>query len=405
MKDKICDLQKCTGCSCCKNLCPVNAISMVTNKEGFEIPIIDKDRCISCGLCSRKCPVNDRTDTYFNKNLHSAYAGKSNDIERQLLCTSGGIFTSIALEFIQKGGIVYGAAYDEEFRVTHIRVDCIDDVVKLSDSKYSQSIIGDTYKFVKRDINSGKRVLFSGTSCQISGLYHYLDEKPERLYCIDVICHGVPSPGVWKWYIDKCREKYKKNIVSVRHRGKNPGGWNWKKQFFELRFEDGKGIKENIWENSYISGFLNDLYLRPSCHMCQYKNKQIKRVADITLADFWGCEDVEKEFYDTNGVSLIIVNNDKGNKLLHETKNISTKETNINEALKYNVAAFRPYPFNKGRKFFFENFTKELSLDSFQMIIKEGIRLKNKYNALKNINIKMKSIIKTILIKSGVYNK
>lgn len=210
MKDKICDLEKCTGCSCCRNICPVNAITMIMNEEGFEVPVINKDKCISCELCRRKCPVNDKMKDYFNDTAHIAYAGKSENISMQLSCTSGGVFTALALEFVQNKGIVYGAAYNCDYVVNHIRVDKPEEIVKLSDSKYSQSIIGDSYQKVKKDLNDGRRVLYSGTSCQISGLYHFLGRKPQNLYCIDVICHGIPSPGIWKWYIDKCKEKYKK---------------------------------------------------------------------------------------------------------------------------------------------------------------------------------------------------
>lgn len=190
----------------------------------------------------------------------------------------------------------------------------------------------------------------------------------------------------------------------IRHRGKELGGWNWKEQFYEVRFEDGLSIKENIWKNPYISGFLNDLYLRPSCHTCQYKNKEIQRVADMTLADYWGCEDIEKEFYDSNGISLIIVNNEKGSELLQKTNSLCLKETSLNDAIKYNVAAYRSYPVHKGRKFFFEQFSQEITLERFKEIVEKGIALKDKSSIYDKLKRKIKKFLKLILIKVGVYN-
>lgn len=360
----------CTGCSACYSVCPRNAISMAQNNEGFYKPVIKEESCINCKLCECVCPIlKDDKDKMFNNPTLLGYASKAKNVEVQVSSTSGGTFSAIAQEWIKKGGVVYGAAYDSDCCVRHIRVEHYEDLKRLSDSKYVQSSVGGIFKAVKIDLSNKIPVLFSGTSCQIAGLKNFLDKPYPNLYCVDLICHGVPSPKVWNWYIKCLVENKGSRPIYIRHKGKDKKGWSWKKQYLFVKFEDGTELKENIWENSYIRGFLKDLYLNIACHECKFKNMELCRVSDLTIADYWGCEDVESDFFDVNGVNLVLVNTDKGRELIYHSTSIDIKETEIDRALGYNVAALKPYRKPYARQYFFKKFASVHTITEFERLI------------------------------------
>lgn len=305
----------------------------------------------------------------FNAPTTVAVAVKSQNKELQLKSTSGGMFSILANYIFENNGVVYGAAYNEDFSaVLHTRAIDEKGLAKLRNSKYCQSCLGDVFKAVKDDLESGKKVLFTGTSCQVAGLKCYLNKEYENLILVDVLCHGVPSPKVWKYYADSIR-KEKGNFVSIIHKGKNEGGWSWRDQFMHIHFLDGTELKENIWVNSYMLGFLKDMYLRPACHQCSFKNNDLKRVADLTIADYWGCEEIEQEFFDGNGVSLVLLNSDKGKTLVNELQDCYVKVTDLARAGWHNQALFHSYPIPFARRVFFKKFRENMSLVDFEKLI------------------------------------
>lgn len=389
----------CTGCSACYSICFKHAINICEDQKGFYKPIINNEKCTNCGLCVRVCPVvENQCEVLFHKPSKKAFAVKSKSRDIQLSCTSGGFFTTLSEAWLKEGGIVYGAAYDEKYKVIHIRVDNIEDVRRLSESKYAQSEIGDSFFLVKKDLKEQYNVLFSGTACQIAGLKSFLGREYDNLFCIDVICHGVPSPKIWKWYIEKFQNNYGK-VIHVRHKGKYENGWSWEDQFFEAQFEDGHFFRENIWSNVYMRSFLKDIYLNSSCYKCKFKNLEIRRVSDLTIADYWGCETEERDFFDPNGVNLVIINSYRGlNLLQNHEKLFELKETVLENALKYNIAAVKPYRKPYARAYFFKKWRKVKSLDDFNSIIVKSERILNIENKFIHIYYGIRSRCKKIIV-------
>ena len=226
------NLDKCVGCSACKQICPMGAIEMIANNEGFLYPFINKSKCINCGACSRVCPLNSE----LIKKEPQCYAVAGIDELREK-SSSGGLFTLFASEIIKKGGVVCGAAFDEEFKVKHIIVDNLNDLDKLRGSKYVQSDIGDSYKKIKDYLNNDRYVFFTGTPCQVSGLYNYLEGDSEYLFTADLLCHGVPSPKIFKKFLDEIGGV--KNISKIQFRDKEKG---WKGVHFSYTTIDDQKI-------------------------------------------------------------------------------------------------------------------------------------------------------------------
>ena len=301
----------CSGCHACANACPQNCIQMISYEEGFWYPQVDKDNCIECGLCEKVCPILHKWQSDENR-LTTAMAAINLNEEIRLKSSSGGIFTLIAEEIINQGGVVFGAAFANDFRsVHHIFVDNTKDLEKLRGSKYVQSKIGDTYKQAKDFLDGGRMVLFTGTPCQIGGLYSYLRKPYENLFTQDIICHGVPSPMVWKKYVDEREKKAASTTQRMFFRHKKYG---WKTFAVLFEFLNSTVYMKNLHDDSFMRAFLSNLCLRPSCYNCSFKS--IKRQADITLADFWGVQNELPEMDDDKGTSLVLVHSVKGEKQL-----------------------------------------------------------------------------------------
>lgn len=324
------DKSKCSGCHSCMNICPKNCIEMKVDQEGFWYPAVDKEKCIKCGLCEKRCPILNDMNI---ENTPHAYACYNKDEEIRKESSSGGIFTLLASNIIDNGGIVYGAAFNQNFEVEHIEVTNKQDLSKLRGSKYVQSKLGNTYSKIKEHLNQNKLVYFSGTPCQIDGLLCFLNKKYDNLICQDIVCHGVPSPKIWKHYLKKF--DLEKN-AKISFRDKSTG---WDSYSFSIK-QDNNSFKELSSQNEYMKVFLKDLCLRPSCYDCH--SKSLHRNSDITLADFWGIKDVCPEMYDNKGTSLVFINSDKGKELFDKISNdIKYQEVDINEASKHNPSSFK----------------------------------------------------------------
>ena len=337
------DKSKCSGCHSCMNICPKNCIKMKVDEEGFWYPEVDKEKCIECGICKKRCPIlNDMSI----ENKPKAYACYNLDEEIRKESSSGGIFTLLASYIIDNGGIVYGAAFNQNFEVEHIRVTDKQDLSKLRGSKYVQSKLGSTYSKIKVYLEQGKLVYFSGTPCQIDGLLCFLNKKYDNLICQDIVCHGVPSPKVWKHYLKQFN--LEKN-AKIMFRDKSTG---WDSYSFTIKQKN--KFTQLSSNNEYMKVFLKDLCLRPSCYDCH--SKSLHRNSDITLADFWGIKKVCPEMYDNKGTSLVFINSKKGQEIFNEIiSDIKYQEVDINEAIKNNTSSYKSVSIPKKREEFMSN--------------------------------------------------
>lgn len=347
--------ENCTGCYACVDICKNNSISMKIDREGFWYPIIDKNKCINCNMCERVCPVLNSTNI---KNNPVAYGCYNLDENIRFQSSSGGLFTLIAEQILKENGIVFGAEFDNKFNVRHNYIDSIDDLNRFRKSKYVQSKIGNTYIQVEKFLKDNRKVLFSGTPCQIAGLKSYLKKEYENLFCIDFICHGVPSPKVWTKYVDYILNLYKSKLTYIDFRAKSKkrggGNGNYSMLFFFEKEEYRKPFNEDL----YMIGFLNNLYLRPSCYSCKFKS--VHRISDITLADFWGVENVAPELYDDRGTSLILINSSKGILMFDNiNRNLKFLNVDIRKCVKHNISLVKSSNINPNRKKFFDTFEKE----------------------------------------------
>ena len=341
---------KCCGCTACYAICPKNAITMWADSEGFKYPAISKEKCINCGLCSKVCPLDKAKNNVDEPKTSFACTAKDENITKQ--SSSGGVFVVLANMFLSKQAKIYGAAFDNKWQVKHICVDNKVELKKLYTSKYVQSDMGDNFKTIKTDLNSGKEILFVGTPCQVAGLKSYLGKDYNNLITVDFICHGVPSPKVWQRYIKEISDNLNSKILDISFRNKKYG---WGNFCFMIKTENEDINYEKAGENIYMQGFLRNLYLRPSCYDCKFKT--LKRVSDITLADFWGIEKVLPKMYDERGVSLCWSSSEKGGIILAEVlKQMVYEEVSLQEAVKHNSAAIKSVAIHKNRYRFLKAF-------------------------------------------------
>lgn len=329
---KISDKSECCGCSACASVCAHNAITMKPDAMGFLYPEVDVSKCVECGLCEKVCAFNDDYDKRLNLSVPEAYGARHKDMSEVETSRSGAAFIAISDWVLEQGGIVYGVGYADHFRVVHKRAVTKEERDEFKGSKYVQSDMGTIFRQVKQDLRDGKIVLFSGTPCQTAGLNSYIGKKyRENLYLVDIVCHGVPSPYIWRDYLSYIEKKYKKKVSVVNFRDKGEYGWAAHKETFI--FGDGEKITPE--QSPYTDLFYKHIMLRQSCGSCHYCNTV--RPSDITIADFWGFEKTNVEINEDNkGVSLLLINTDKGHRVLEEIKNkmclISAKLDNCLQA-------------------------------------------------------------------------
>ncbi|MDD3040121.1 Coenzyme F420 hydrogenase/dehydrogenase, beta subunit C-terminal domain [Bacteroides sp.] len=312
---ELCSLVECTGCLACVNSCPKNALKISVNAEGFYEPLLIADACVDCGLCERSCPILKKVEK--TKTEQFGYAIWSRNNVTRKVSSSGGIFSELALYILRKGGVVFGVAFDQNFKVSHILVDRSEDLIKLRGSKYLQSDVGDSYQKVKILLKKGQFVLFSGTPCQIAGLYGYLNKDYENLITCDFVCHGVPSPSVFLKYKEWLEIKYNSSLINYSFRDKRKS-WCWFNT--KATFQSGEVYIGSWFKDPYMRLFLRDNILRKSCYHCHYTN--MDRMGDVTIGDFWGYKASCKQDKDTDeGISMLLVNSSKGKKIFDEIKN------------------------------------------------------------------------------------
>ena len=320
------DKEKCCGCGACYNICPKNAITMKANEEGFVYPVIDRGKCINCGLCTEVCSFEPMGE-YKPMEVYAA-AEKSNSILQK--SASGGIFASCAREILKKKGVVFGSALEYShgyLHVHHIAIENIQDLPLLQSSKYVQSAIEGCYRQAKEYLDSGREVLFSGTPCQIAGLYGFLrGKKYPNLFTVDIICHGVPNEVFFLSYIDCLSKKLTGTVTDFSFRDKSKG-WG---HHGKITYEKNKEIYEKTIPSrasSYFTYFMEGKIDQESCYHCPYAGG--KRPADITLGDFWGINSLHPDYLTSGGgkidlkkgTSCILVNSEQGKKLFQMIEN------------------------------------------------------------------------------------
>lgn len=345
---QISDKRNCAGCTGCMAACPKKAITMVADEQGFDYPFADSEKCINCGLCDEVCPFVKPSQEVQERYT---YAVKHKDPLVLKESTSGGIFTAVSDYVLEQGGVVYGAALDENVVVRHIRATTEQERNRMRGSKYVQSNLGDIFRQVKNDLTDKKLVLFTGTPCQIAGLRSYLKNKCDGLICLDLICHGVPSPMIYKEHIGFLAKKFRTKIVDYKFR---PKKWGWhthrelvcgeKKTYHSTPYAD-------LWRTLYYSRIVT----RPSCNNCPYSN--LNRLGDITIGDCRGIDNVNADFGSYEGVTLAIVNTQIGKEVFERISNIITYEPlNIEDVMQPPLRqSSRP---NNASEQFFEYYKK-----------------------------------------------
>lgn len=340
---------ECSGCTACMNICPKNAIKMVCDEEGFKYPVIDKNKCINCGACFRICPNVKKEE---KNTIMEAYGAKHKDKKEQFTSRSGGAFIAISDYILEQNGVIYGAELKENFTVVHNRAITKEERDKFKGSKYIQSDMNDIIKRVQKDLCDNKKVLFSGTPCQVASVNACIKDKyKENLYTCDLICHGVPSEKIFRNFLEYIQKINDKNIKEFIFRDKRFG---WETHFETFIFDDNTEISTTYFKNLFYGHHI----LRPSCYNCNYAN--IHRPADITIADFWGIEEVNPEFLDKNGVSLVIINNEKGKELFDKVKNkLNIIDCSIEDCIKHTYTLNQPTPITENREEFWNDYKKE----------------------------------------------
>lgn len=378
----ITDKSKCCGCNACVQACPKQCIEMHEDDEGFLYPHVDTTRCIDCGKCEKVCPVINQAEPHRPINVYAAI-NPDEEIRRQ--SSSGGIFTLLAEQTIKEGGVVFGARFDDSWQVTHDYTESFEGLAPFRGSKYVQSRIGDTFLKAEAFLKQGRKVLFTGTPCQIAGLKKYLHKEYENLFTVDFVCHGVPSPLIWQKYLSETLENFRakrgagKNsvplsidelpvITGISFRDKANG---WKKFGFRINYAASKAAQNTVSEstieetllhpfpdNLFMKGFLSNIYLRPACYACPAKSG--KSGADITIGDFWGIEHINPSIDDDKGCSLVIPQSPKGVAICAQLEHLSVLQ--YRDALKYNPSIEYAVKSPINRSFYFWNIGKGRSV-------------------------------------------
>ena len=380
------DKSKCCGCCACVDVCAHHAITLKTDIEGFWYPEVDKDKCVDCGLCEKVCPelhILDLKKNDFEKPAHTIAAINKN-MSVRWDSTSGGAFSALADVMYAQGGYVSGAVYNDDFSVSNYISNNQEDLKRLRSSKYLQSKAEGLYKQIRDLLRNGEKVLACGTPCQMAALRSFLRKDYDNLTIVDFICRGVNSPKVYRKYLDSLERKYGGKVVYVKAKNKELG---WRNLTRKVVFDNGKVYYGVLMDDDFRRGYHTNVFCRPSCYHCQYKG--FPRMADITIADYWGIENVDKNLDNNIGTSMILLNSKKGIEYFEQAKEkFEWKETRFESILPGNIALRKPIqPAKIDRKAFFE----DLDNGTFDDVV-------NKYFPKNNINsLSLKQRIKNVI--------
>lgn len=377
---------KCCGCTACANVCPLKCISMQMNEEGFIFPIVDNTICIKCGKCERTCPVINKKNIQKNSGLNG-FIFQNNDSDVLRESTSGGFFTALASYVIDNNGIVFGASYDDSFYIRHTYVEDKDGLKAFRNSKYTQSDPQSTFNKCKEYLELGRTVLYSGTPCQIAGLYIFLGKRYDNLITVDVVCRGVPSPGMFKKYIEW--NGGADRISSIKFRKKYKGYYNG---FMEIIYKNGKKLYREKHSDPMLSLFFKDICSRKSCYSCDFKT--LERVSDFTMFDCWHAFRFDRSFGD-GGATAVIARNERALSILKVlSKDNKCIEYDFSKMVEADgVMMTKNAPLNPKRDEFF----RDLNCLTFNDVLDKY----NKHSTLRVIELK----IKTLLMRTGIFGK
>lgn len=362
----ITDQYNCCGCEACVQTCPKHCISFDEDAEGFRYPKVDASLCVECGACEKVCPV---LTPYESRKPQQVQAAINPDEKIREQSSSGGIFSILAENVIREGGVVFGVRFDERWQAVFDHAETIEGLAAFRGSKYLQARVGNAIKEARDFLKAGRKVLFSGTPCQIAALRHFLHRDYDNLLCVDFICHGAPSPKVWRFYLDEVTQNAVRAIRDVQFRNKRQG---WKRFNFDMTY-DAHGQHYNIssWhrENHYMRIFLDDVILRPSCYACKAKGGRSH--SDVTIADFWGIGQLNPQLDDDRGTSLVLLHTKKG-VASFEACHLNPWQAQYDDVLRFNPAVERSAKEHPKRSDFFAHLE---SAESVTRLIDETLRL------------------------------
>lgn len=376
--------ENCCGCTACAAICPKNCIEMKEDREGFRYPEVDEEACVKCGACEKVCPIKKHEEE--KQFEQKAYLVQHKNDDVRLESSAGGAFTAISEMVLEKKGVVFGAAYDENFQVHHIYVENKEDLRFFRNSKYVQSDLENTFSEVKNFLKENRWVCFSGTPCQIEGLNSYLGKKYDHLIMVDVVCHGIPSPLIWNKYLE-----YQKNKIpqadNIRFRDK----------YFGYKYSTMSFVREG--KNVYHAGsqadpmlraFFSDICDRPSCYQCPVKKRY--RVSDLTIWDCFSVYDFDKKMDDDKGTTRVLCHTEKGLNVIEKLKKVANcKEVPADKIVAGVKEMFESVKMNPKRGAFFD--------DAQSMT---GNELFEKYYPM-TTKIKIKTLIRKTLLVTGIY--
>ncbi len=381
---------QCCGCSACVSICPKECLTLNADKNGFLQVKLSKHNCIECGLCEKVCPV---LNTKEEKELEiEAFAVKNTEESQRKNSSSGGVFIALANQVIEEGGIVCGARFDKDFQLIHDFAQTKEELLSLIGSKYLQSDMRNCYKEIKNYLLQERLVLFVGTPCQVMGLKLYLRKEYNNLIAAEVVCHGVPSPLVWKKYLEEVCKRKKTSLNEIKNISFRNKDKSWRVFNLKIEGKEKTILKETLYDNLYMRGFLQNLFLRQSCHNCPAKNFNSR--ADLSLADYWSVDKFHKEIDDNKGVSAVILYNDKAS-LYFKKLSLCFKQTTLRNILETNTALVKSAKPHQKREEFFKTM-QEKGLLNLKQYVGEP--------TLKKIKRKIRwflSDVKALIIKKG----
>lgn len=375
----------CCGCNACGDVCAHGAITFKTDIEGFWYPVVDETKCVDCRLCERVCPIAYCELKKNDNNPPVTVAAINKNMAVRWDSTSGGAFSALAEVMYEQGGYVSGAVYDENFLVHNFVSDKPEDLSRLRSSKYLQSNAEGLYVRIRELLRNGKKVLACGTPCQMAALRLFLHKDYDNLVIVDFICRGVNSPKVYRKYLDSLERKYGGKVVYVKAKNKELG---WRNLTRKVVFDNGKVYYGVKMDDNFRRGYHTNVFCRPSCYTCQYKG--FPRIADITIADYWGIEKINKNLDNNIGTSMILLNSKKGENFFGQVKDkIEWEYTTFESILPGNVALTKPIePAKIDRRQFFEDLDK----GTFDEVVSKYFPLKT--NADLSFRQKLKGILK-----------
>lgn len=378
--------EECCGCTACFSVCPRSCISMQVDDEGFLYPLVDNNQCINCGACDKICPIKNNVKEEITEQQAFLLQHKNENIRRE--STAGGAYTAIARYILDRGGVVFGAAYDENFQVQHTYVESFEELCIFRNSKYVESRLGNSFKQVKQFIREGRWVCFSGTPCQIEGLVKFFGKKPGKLVLVDVVCHAVPSPLIWNKYLEYQKDKVK-NATNILFRDKIPYGYKYSTMTIH------QGEKDvycyGVETDPMLRAFFSDLSVRPSCYKCHFKKRY--RVSDFTIWDCFSVYNFNKNMDDDKGTTRVLVHSEQGRKIIREIITwANLYEVDADKLVRGVKEMNESVSMNPKRKEFFS--------DANRM---SGAELCEKYFPI-TTKTKVKRSLRIILVKTGIYS-